>query len=493
MPEIIGNAGSTGQLAWIMWDDGTYTDLMSPAAAQALVASTPYGPKNNRGVKNSAMPTPDELYQRSQGPGEGPGYSGSPISGLSAQQIAQYNQAGLVDRNGVPVNDVAAQRILQDQKDAQDAAARAAAAPGTPAPAASPATVTGPKNAAADTSRFGYLDSSGQSAASGPTENVGSGAASNPQQPTYQTKNGPKTPVQIANELKAAGYPGPWDIDSMVQAYGAASGAPVTPTGAVSTAADTARSVAGNQNGGQPGTQAPGTQNGGAQNGSQTPDWYQQWLQAENERQIKEAEEEKRRWELQYALSKNADERAAAQLRINEAQQKLSEAQFKAQQSQFQQSLYSNLAQSLMTGASQLRGPRDYAAYQRYVGQGRSLMNQLFGDTRPAFGAQDSGYGGTYSIGDILGDLGVYGNGSGNLDANALIGANRVPTPQSINPANWDALSQSGRDLLLGLAEDPQYGGYDAADYQATINASRPMGQAPTGTRSRFANPTSVF
>lgn len=43
-----------------------------------------------------------------------------------------------------------------------------------------------------------------------------------------QTPNGPRTTTQIADEVRAAGYAGPWDIASAAAAYARASGGPVT-------------------------------------------------------------------------------------------------------------------------------------------------------------------------------------------------------------------------------------------------------------------------
>ena len=45
----------------------------------------------------------------------------------------------------------------------------------------------------------------------------------------YQTRNGPKTADQLAVELQAAGYPGPWDVQSMLAAYGRASASSPAP------------------------------------------------------------------------------------------------------------------------------------------------------------------------------------------------------------------------------------------------------------------------
>jgi hypothetical protein len=43
---------------------------------------------------------------------------------------------------------------------------------------------------------------------------------------TFMTRGGPKTESQLRTELQAAGYPGPWDINSMLAAYERA-GAPL--------------------------------------------------------------------------------------------------------------------------------------------------------------------------------------------------------------------------------------------------------------------------
>lgn len=46
--------------------------------------------------------------------------------------------------------------------------------------------------------------------------------------PTYQTVNGPLSWDALLNQLKAAGYAGPWDPQSAIAAYARASGGPVT-------------------------------------------------------------------------------------------------------------------------------------------------------------------------------------------------------------------------------------------------------------------------
>src|ERR1051325_7238110 len=46
--------------------------------------------------------------------------------------------------------------------------------------------------------------------------------------PSYQTRNGPRTVTQLLNELDAAGYSGPWELDAMLAAFDRA--AAPTPT-----------------------------------------------------------------------------------------------------------------------------------------------------------------------------------------------------------------------------------------------------------------------
>jgi hypothetical protein len=48
-------------------------------------------------------------------------------------------------------------------------------------------------------------------------------------EPSYQTRKGSKTAVQLADELGAAGYAGPWEINAMLAAYDRASAPTPTP------------------------------------------------------------------------------------------------------------------------------------------------------------------------------------------------------------------------------------------------------------------------
>lgn len=73
--------------------------------------------------------------------------------------------------------------------------------------------------------------------------------------------------------------------------------------------------------------------------------------------------------------------------------------------------------------------------------------------------------------------------------AQATQAAMRAPRPNQVNPALWDALSPSGRQLALGLAEDS---GYDATDYEQIINNTRPVGQAPRTATVGYGAPRGV-
>lgn len=73
--------------------------------------------------------------------------------------------------------------------------------------------------------------------------------------------------------------------------------------------------------------------------------------------------------------------------------------------------------------------------------------------------------------------------------AQATRAALRAPRPNQVNPALWDALSPSGRQLALGLAEDT---GYDATDYEQIINNTRPVGQAPRTATVGYGAPRGV-
>lgn len=68
--------------------------------------------------------------------------------------------------------------------------------------------------------------------------------------------------------------------------------------------------------------------------------------------------------------------------------------------------------------------------------------------------------------------------------------AGMLNRPYQINPANWDALSPSGQQNIIGQAEKA---GWYADDWLKQLNDSRPKGYAPRVTRTSFAQPRGVY
>lgn len=202
-------------------------------------------------------------------------------------------------------------------------------------------------------------------------------------------------------------------------------------------------------------------------------------------------------------LARNADARAEAQLRIQQADQQLRQLQFEEsklefqkniaeQQREFNQGQYTNLATSLLQGASNLRGPQDWLQYAQFTGGGRNLQQQLFGEQpNPAFGGE-RGESPVITVNKVLGDLGYLSQPG---SAPQPVTPPTVPLPQQVNPAVWDQMSPQAQQLTLGLAQGgyTNNGVYTPEDYQRILNATRPFGQASRTTSSQYQAPVGVF
>lgn len=73
----------------------------------------------------------------------------------------------------------------------------------------------------------------------------------------------------------------------------------------------------------------------------------------------------------------------------------------------------------------------------------------------------------------------------GAVDASAgVMGSRQAPNPWQVNPAVWDASSDTARRMVLGAVERgyTPSGAWTADDYMAQLNASRPIGRAPRAT-----------
>jgi hypothetical protein len=323
----------------------------------------------------------------------------------------------------------------------------------------------------------------------------------------YQTKNGPRTVQQMEAELYAVGWGGPvggtGGPGAIANAYARTTGGPVTEM-----AGQNYGAAAQNQ-------MLPVNPQTGQQMDEATAEAYRrylQWLSQSGadqyqlqldrlglERDRLSLDREKAATDMQ--LARNADARAEAMLRIQQADQALRENQFKQQQLEFEKTLtqrqtefrqtqYSDLAKTLLQGAASLRGPRDWMQYAEFTGGGRNLYDQLYGsEGTPAFGGE-RGPSPAINVGDVMNSLGFIGGNPPTSQA-----PQNVPLPHQINPASWDTMAPAARQLTLGLAEKgfTGRGVYTPEDYERIINASRPVGTATRQTRSLYGAPQGVI
>jgi hypothetical protein len=199
------------------------------------------------------------------------------------------------------------------------------------------------------------------------------------------------------------------------------------------------------------------------------PSW-QEYSAALQEGARQKAEMQKREAEQALTLARNADERAAAMLAIQQANQRLAESQYETGKQQYAQSLAAQLLQM----ASNLRGPRNYAQFMQMTSGGRDLMAQLFGDQARALFSAPTGQLDPASLGGLFADA----------TAGVASGTQQLPLPHQINPAVWDSLGPVGQAMVLSMAEAA---GYDASEFVSQLDASRPVGTAARQTRYSFS------
>ena len=245
--------------------------------------------------------------------------------------------------------------------------------------------------------------------------------------------------------------------------------------------------------------------------------------------------------------------------------------QFDESKRQFDQGQYTNMAQALLSGAAQLRGPADWLKYAQYTSGGKNIFDILRGDKTVAAFGQPTDYSQPATISTLLQDLGlatapITGSGqagaystingprtvqqmrdelvkaSGGMDewrvapddrviseygkvtgggvsaagvgtgdmnlgqAYGLGGAttpmpttptapqtsaqgNVAPLPYQINPAVWDSLSDTAKQMILASAEAGKTpsGAWSADDYLRQLEAARPKGTAPTSLSYNWA------
>ena len=81
--------------------------------------------------------------------------------------------------------------------------------------------------------------------------------------------------------------------------------------------------------------------------------------------------------------------------------------QFDESKRQFDQNQYTNMAQALLSGAAQLRGPADWLKYAQYTSGGKNIFDILRGDKTVAAFGQPTDYSQPATISTLLQDLGL--------------------------------------------------------------------------------------
>lgn len=234
-------------------------------------------------------------------------------------------------------------------------------------------------------------------------------------------------------------------------------------------------------------------------------------LQADNELAREKWEMEKQRALQVMQLATTADQRAAALVQLQQAQVELQKLQFAETQRQFdtntregQRSQYSNLATNLLSSMQRVQGPRDWWKYAQTMGGGRNVLEALYGSEGMSkqAAAVDPSTNQPKTLWDMLQGLlgGAPGQGAP-LQQMQAAGAGTVgsgtmiPRPHQINPAVWDSLSDTARELVRGSAEAgmTESGYFTAEDFENQINQTRPMGTAPRQTRTAYQAPSGLF
>ena|SRR5215471_1183716 len=139
-------------------------------------------------------------------------------------------------------------------------------------------------------------------------------------------------------------------------------------------------------------------------------------------------------------------------------------------------------AQRYLTLLSQLRGPADWAQYQKVLGATPGGMSDL---VRAAAGQYIPGGGATTGTAPTPVSLQSFVGGIGQSQPNQQAAMNALVPPNQMAPQTWNALTPSQQQVLLGTWESQ---GYTQQDAQALFNQSLPKygGQAPSAGSFRL-------
>lgn len=165
----------------------------------------------------------------------------------------------------------------------------------------------------------------------------------------------------------------------------------------------------------------------------------------------------------------------AAQAGVNgpqQGQQTLAAQQQYWQQGFQQQQLQQQTAQNYLQLLSQLRGPADWAQYQKVLGATPGGMKDLVAS---AAGQYVPGAGGTTGVNPNAVSLGGFINQAtgqgGTSDMSAQQAGSALVAPNQMSPQAWNSYTPSQQQMLLGLWESQ---GYTQQDAQNLFNQSLP-------------------
>jgi hypothetical protein len=166
-----------------------------------------------------------------------------------------------------------------------------------------------------------------------------------------------------------------------------------------------------------------------------------------------------------------------------DASQKQQQAQFDANMGFQNKNLQSTLAQSLLAGATSLRGPESWLDYAQYTNGGKNIFERVAGGTpAPAFGAP-TGYSAPMNMNSLLKSLGL-----GDFVNNTIGGSG--------SSTQMQPMSQATAPLTGGnVTQDfPQTGsGTTGGTTPLVTGLTGQQGNKPMGFGNQLSNGTSAF
>lgn len=346
-----------------------------------------------------------------------------------------------------------------------------------------------------------------QSSSTGGTQQSGGGGQS------YNTINGPKTLTQMQSELNQAGYDGPTDQQSIINAYARTAGGTVTEAAPANdqtyTNTDQVQQYINNANQAayqaylnsklnlesdqlafqkaqQAWTQTFQTaQLTGTLNGQPTLPAMQAYAGLfgtwgvptpgqETLASQAQAANFLGQYQGQDTLAKLAQQ--AGFLGTYQGQQTLQAQQQYWQQAFNQQAQNQKVVQDYLSLLSQLRGPQDYGQYLRVMASTPQGLQSLVGAASGAQGRVPTfGVTGTptqpATLGGFMGQAATGGTAPGGTSyADYQNAVGNLPPPSQIAPQNWNAMSDSQKRILLGMYEAAGWNVTDALQqYQSSL------------------------